>query len=213
MTDTDLRQAAERATQPHFDSDAWSMACDPQTILSLLDELERERSALKECLTGTRELAVTIADLNEKRLAAEKELKVFEDWKRTIEDSGDKDGWADNVTHRIQIVDLHCQNAKIEADLTAAERDAALTRSVNEQLSTELQAALSPPQELPRPIVELIYRETCCKPTPEQAQNEPCACVAVAIVERIEEWCAARCKAAAVDAAIAAEKGTSDASH
>lgn len=44
--------------------------------------------------------------------------------------------------------------------------------------------------ELPRSIVEVIYRGLCCKPTPELAKNEPCACVAAYVVDQIEEWAA-----------------------
>lgn len=42
--------------------------------------------------------------------------------------------------------------------------------------------------ELPREIVNLIYRASCCKDTPEEAANEPCACAAAYIVEQIESW-------------------------
>ena len=44
--------------------------------------------------------------------------------------------------------------------------------------------------ELPRGLVCLIYRLTCCKDTPEEAQKEPCACVAASLVERLEGWAA-----------------------
>ena len=42
--------------------------------------------------------------------------------------------------------------------------------------------------ELPREIVEMIYKSCCCCDTPEEAQKEPCACIAAAIVEQIEDW-------------------------
>jgi len=43
--------------------------------------------------------------------------------------------------------------------------------------------------ELPREIVLEIYRATgCCGDTPEEAQRQPCACVAASIVDQIEDW-------------------------
>lgn len=53
----------------------------------------------------------------------------------------------------------------------------------------------NPPPELPRPIVELIYRSSCCKPTPEEASKEACACVAAEIIEQVEKWCRNRVEA------------------
>jgi hypothetical protein len=50
--------------------------------------------------------------------------------------------------------------------------------------------------ELPRETIELIYRASCCKPTPEEAQKEPCACVAAVIVEQVEEWACSLVRAA-----------------
>jgi len=66
----------------------------------------------------------------------------------------------------------------IEAlDAEREKRDALLHELAEEISST-----------LPRQTVELIYRASCCKPTPEAAQKESCACVAVRIVEECEEW-------------------------
>ena len=41
---------------------------------------------------------------------------------------------------------------------------------------------------LPAGIKDAIYAVSCCKPTPEEARYEPCACVAAQIVETIEGW-------------------------
>ena len=46
--------------------------------------------------------------------------------------------------------------------------------------------------ELSSEIVNLIYRASCCKDTPEEAANEPCACAAAYIVEQIELWASER---------------------
>ena len=43
--------------------------------------------------------------------------------------------------------------------------------------------------DLPREIKLRIHKSTgCCKPTPEEAQKEPCACGASALIEQIEDW-------------------------
>jgi len=44
--------------------------------------------------------------------------------------------------------------------------------------------------KLPLGIQDFIYKACCCKPTPEEAQKESCACVAAHIVEVIEGWAA-----------------------
>lgn len=58
--------------------------------------------------------------------------------------------------------------------------------------------------DLPRDLQELIYRACCCQPTPEAAKNEPCACVAAHIIEKLEEWCGAQ-----VTRAVEAERKAS----
>jgi F0F1-type ATP synthase epsilon subunit len=71
------------------------------------------------------------------------------------------------------------------------------------QLGQELEAALAATQEMPRALVELIYSATCCVPTPEAAQKQPCSCVAAGIVEKSEDWASALATKAAERDAIA----------
>lgn len=72
------------------------------------------------------------------------------------------------------------------------ERDLELQREVSAELGRQNEQLIGSTTDLPREIQEMIYRSSCCVPTPEAAQKEPCACVAYAIVEKVEEWAGAQ---------------------
>lgn len=65
-----------------------------------------------------------------------------------------------------------------------------ISYAIRQELRGEVEALEKqyPTRELPREIVELIHRASCCKDTPEEAQKEPCACAAAFIVEKLESW-------------------------
>lgn len=72
------------------------------------------------------------------------------------------------------------------------EHDLELQMEVSAELGRQNEQLIGSTTDLPREIQEMIYRSSCCVPTPEAAQKEPCACVAYAIVEKVEEWAGAQ---------------------
>lgn len=89
---------------------------------------------------------------------------------------------------------------RVVADVAADCRDARVALTAAEQRYKHLAEAYnhlgqliqSNSARLPPRIVQILYNETCCKPTPEQAKGEACACVAGHLVNEIEDWAAAR---------------------
>ena len=118
-------------------------------------------------------------------MSTEQVTAEFRDWLH-------REDWAgDRIAH-----EAHSRYGQLISKLQA---DLEISRQVSHHLGVQLEQLTASGADMPREIQELIYRASCCQPTPELAQKEPCACVAAAIVEQCEDWLAAQITKAARD--------------